>query len=83
MAVWWRPGVSGLLDRRPAAGLLFFPDYVGDAIFHFVSAALFAVILLAHGGGYVPRPMKGDHGRFGYDVIVNGSGFGGTVSALS
>ena len=37
----------------------------------------------SHGGGYVPRPMKGDHGRFGYDVIVNGSGFGGTVSALS
>ena len=26
--------------------------------------------------------MKGDHGRFGYDVIVIGSGFGGSVSAL-
>ena len=42
-------GVWGLLDHRPAVGLLFFPDNVGDGVFHFASAAAFAVILIAHG----------------------------------
>lgn len=42
-------GAWGLLDHRPAAGLLFFPDNVGDGVFHFASAAVFAVILIAHG----------------------------------
>ena len=63
MAVLVVTGVWGLLDRRPAAGLLFFPDNVGDAIFHFVSAAFLAVILLLHGRIYASRSMKGDHGR--------------------
>jgi hypothetical protein len=54
-------GVWGLLDTRPAAGLLFFPDNLGDAVFHFASAALFAVILLVHGRVYVPKSTKGDH----------------------
>jgi hypothetical protein len=55
MAVLVVTGVWGLLDRRPAAGLLFFPDNVGDAVFHFVSAALFAAILLLHGRGLRPE----------------------------
>jgi Domain of unknown function (DUF4383) len=63
MAVLVVTGVWGLLDRRPAAGLLFFPDNVGDAVFHFLSAALFAVILLVHGRVYSPKSTKGDHGR--------------------
>ena len=54
-------GVWGLLDTRPAAGLLFFPDNLGDAVFHFASAALLAVALLVHGRVYIPRSTKGDH----------------------
>ena len=54
-------GVWGLLDPRPVAGLLFFPDNMGDAAFHFASAALFAVILLVHGRIYLPKSTKGDH----------------------
>lgn len=54
-------GVWGLLDPRPVAGLLFFPDNMGDAAFHFASAAIFAVILLVHGRIYLPKSKKGDH----------------------
>jgi hypothetical protein len=55
-------GVWGLLDPRPVAGLLFFPDNMGDAAFHFASAALFTVILLVHGRTYLPKSTKDDHG---------------------
>ena len=53
-------GIWGLLDQRPVAGLLFFPDNMGDAVFHFASAALFAVILLVHGRVYLPKSMGSD-----------------------